>query len=102
MSNQIQNPNVKMFSKTISYLSVNTQVVRFTVQGSGFFSLTASQAASSSGGVAFFILLDIVDEPMNGSSYAQCATPQYLKTVQFSSVNLDAHVKSPFYMDLGI
>jgi hypothetical protein len=41
------------------------------------------------GGVAFFILLDIVDEPMNGSSYAQCATPQYLKTVQFSSVNLE-------------
>ena len=40
-------------------------------------------------GVAFFILLDIVDEPMNGSSYAQCATPQYLKTVQFSSVNLE-------------
>jgi hypothetical protein len=37
MSNQIQNPNVKMFSKTISYLSVNTQVVRFTVQGSGLF-----------------------------------------------------------------
>jgi len=34
MSTQIQNPNVKMFSKTISYLSVNTQVVRFTVQGS--------------------------------------------------------------------
>jgi hypothetical protein len=53
------------------------------------FRLTASQAASSSGGVAFFILFDIVDEPMNGSSYAQCATPQYLKTVQFSSVNLE-------------
>jgi len=62
------------------------------------FSLTALQAASSSGGVAFFILLDIVDEPMNGSSYAQCATPpclpwghrqEYLKTVQFSSVNLE-------------
>ena len=35
MSNQIQNPNVKIFSKTISYLSVNTQVVWFTVQGSG-------------------------------------------------------------------
>ena len=47
-------------------------------------------------------MLDIVDEPMNGSSYAQCATPRYVKTVQFSSVNLDAHVKSPFYMDLGI
>jgi len=31
MSNQIQNTNAKMFSKTISYLSVNTQVVRFTV-----------------------------------------------------------------------
>jgi len=58
MSNQIQNPNVKMFSKTISYLSVNIQVVRFTVQGSGLF--------------------------------------------QFSSVNLDAHAKNPFYMDLGI
>jgi hypothetical protein len=27
---------------------------------------------------------------MNGSNYAQCANPQYLKTVQFSSVNLDA------------
>ena len=27
---------------------------------------------------------------------------EYLKTVQFSSVNLDAHVKSPFHMDLGI
>jgi hypothetical protein len=38
------------------------------------FSLTASQAASSSGGVAFFILLDIVDKPMNGSSYAQYTT----------------------------
>jgi len=47
------------------------------------FSLTALQAASSSGGVAFFILLDIVDEPMNVSSYKQCATPQYIKTVQF-------------------
>jgi len=34
-------------------------------------------------------LLDIVDKPMNGSSYAQCAIPQYLKTVQFSSVNLE-------------
>ena len=53
------------------------------------FSVTAPQAASSSGGVAFFILLDIVDEPMNGSSYAQCATPQYLKTGQFSSVSLE-------------
>jgi hypothetical protein len=41
------------------------------------------------GGVAFFILLDIVDEPMNGGSYAQCTTLQYLKTVQFSSVNLE-------------
>jgi len=41
------------------------------------------------GGVEFFILLDIVDEPMNGSSYAQCATHQYRKTVQFSSVNLE-------------
>jgi len=39
---------------------------------------------------AFLILLDIVDEPMNGSSYAQCATPQYLKTVQFSSVNRES------------
>jgi len=60
---------------------------RFNVQGfplKAGFSLTASQAASSSGGVAFFILLDIVDEPMNGSSYAQCATPRYLKTVQLT------------------
>ena len=24
---------------------------------------------------------------LNGSIYAQCATPRYLKTVQFSSVN---------------
>jgi len=47
------------------------------------------QGCLACGGVAFFILLDIVDEPMNGSSYAQCATPQYLKTVQFSSVNLE-------------
>jgi hypothetical protein len=31
---------------------------------------------------------------MNGSSYAQCATPRYLKTVQFSSVNLDGFAKS--------
>jgi len=38
---------------------------------------------------------------MNGSSYAQCATPQYLKTVQFSSFNLDELVKSrktPFFV----
>ncbi len=55
-----------------------TQVVRFTVQG-----------CFACGGVAFFILLDIVDEPMNDSSYAQCATPQYLKIVLFSSVNLE-------------
>jgi hypothetical protein len=41
------------------------------------------------GGVEFFILLDIVDEPMNGSSYAQFATPQNPITVQFSSVNLE-------------
>ena len=71
---------------------VTIQVVTFTVQGfplKAGFSLTALQAASSSGGVAFFILLDIVDEPMNGSSYAQCATPRYLKTVQFASVNLE-------------
>ena len=47
------------------------------------FRLTASQAASSSGGVVCFILLDIVDVPMNGSSYSESATPQYLKTVQF-------------------
>jgi hypothetical protein len=46
-------------------------------------------AIEACGRVAFFILLDIVDEPMNGSSYMQCATPQYLKTVQFSSVNLE-------------
>jgi hypothetical protein len=26
---------------------------------------------------------------MNGSSYMQSATPQYLKTVQISSVNLE-------------
>jgi len=41
MSNQIQNPNVKMFSKTIGYLSVNIQVVRFTVQGSGLFQFSS-------------------------------------------------------------
>jgi len=41
MSNQIQNPNVKMFPKTISYLSVNIQVVRFTVQGSGLFQFSS-------------------------------------------------------------
>ncbi len=38
---------------------------------------------------------------MNGSSYAQCATPRYLKTEQFSSVNLDELVKSrktPFFV----
>jgi len=34
-------------------------------------------------------LIDIVDESMNGSSYAQCATPQNLKTGQFTSVNLE-------------
>jgi hypothetical protein len=66
------------------------------------FRLTASQAASSSGRVAFFILLDIVDEPMNGSSYAQCSTPRYLKTVQFSSVNLDGFVKSQNLQDSPI
>jgi hypothetical protein len=99
MSNQIQNPNAKMFSKTISYLSFSVtgcQVHSFLLKAG--FSLTAPQAASSSGGVALFILLDIVDEPMNGSSYAQCATPpclpcrhrqEYLKTVQFLSVNLE-------------
>ena len=48
---------------------------------------TRVQGCFACGGVAFFILLDIIDEPMNGSSYAQYATPQYLKTVQFSSVN---------------
>jgi hypothetical protein len=38
---------------------------------------------------------------MNGSSDAQCATPQYLKAVHFSSVNLDELVKSrktPFFV----
>jgi hypothetical protein len=38
---------------------------------------------------------------LNGSIYAQCATPRYLKTVQFSSVNLDGPVKSrktPFFV----
>jgi hypothetical protein len=50
---------------------------------------TRVQGYFACGGVAFLILLDIVDDPMNGSSYAQCATPQYLKTVQFSSVNLE-------------
>ena len=62
-------------------LLVNIQVLgsRFWVHGSGF----------TVGRFALFILLDIVDEPMNGSSYAQCATPRYLKTVQFSSVNLE-------------
>jgi hypothetical protein len=33
------------------------------------------------------MFFEIGDEPMNGSSYAQCATPQYLKPVQFLSVN---------------
>jgi hypothetical protein len=41
MSNQIQNPNVKIFSKTISYLSVNTQVVWFTGQGLGLFQFSS-------------------------------------------------------------
>jgi hypothetical protein len=90
MSNQIQNPNVKMISETISYLSFSVtgcQVHSFLLKAG--FSLTAPQAAFSSGGGVFFILLDIVDEPMNGSSYAQCATLRYLKIVQFSSVNLE-------------
>ena len=41
------------------------------------------------GKVAFFILLDIVDEPMNGRSFPKFAPPRYLKTVQFLSVNLE-------------
>jgi hypothetical protein len=78
--------------------SLTTQVHSFPLKAGlkAGIRLTAShrkrylrQAASSSGGVAFFILLDIVGEPMNGSSYAQCATLRYLKTVQFSSVNLE-------------
>jgi hypothetical protein len=32
---------------------------------------------------------------MNGSSYAQCATPQYLKPVQFSSVNREHLNREP-------
>ena len=47
------------------------------------------QGCLACGWVTFFILLDIVDEPMNGSSYAQCVTPLYLKNMQFSSVNLE-------------
>jgi len=76
-------------TKHTKRIFVTTQVHSFPLKAGlkAGFSLTASQAASSSGGVAFFILLDIGNEPMNGGSYAQCATPQYLKTVQFSSVN---------------
>jgi hypothetical protein len=39
------------------------------------------------GEVSFFLLFDIVDEPMNSSHYAQWATTRCPKTVQFSSVN---------------
>ncbi len=41
------------------------------------------------GRFALFIFLEIGGEPMNGSSYAQFTTPQYLKPVQFLSVNLE-------------
>ncbi len=60
------------------YCIINIKSVT-QVLGSGF----------TVGRFALFIFLDIVDEPMNGSSYAQCATPQYLKTVQFSSLTLN-------------
>ena len=54
-------------------------VFRFWVHGSGF----------TVGRFALFIFLEIGDESTNSSSYAESATPQYLKTVQFSSVNLE-------------
>ena len=62
----------------IASAKVTTQVVRFTVQG--FFAC---------GRVAFFILLDIVDEPMNGSSYAQCATLNISKPCSFNQLTLN-------------
>ncbi len=74
MSNQIENPNVKMFSKTISYLSVNTQVVWFTVQGSA--SPLATEAAS---------LIEKVTLSLRSHIRG---------LFQFSSVNLDGFVKS--------
>jgi len=64
MSTQIQNLNVKIFSKTISYLPISVtccQVHGFPLKAG--VSLTALQAASSSGGDVFFILLGIVDLP---------------------------------------
>jgi len=63
--------------------TLTTQVVRFTFQG---FPLKAGFSPRRG---RIFHIASIVDEPMNGNSYAQCATPQYLKTVQFSSVNLE-------------
>ena len=63
------------------WIFVTIQVVRFTV--------SRWKQDFACDGVAFFILFYIVDEPMNGSSYTQYATPQYVKTVQFSSVNLE-------------
>ena len=78
----------------------------FQVHSSGSAPLLAAKAASfltkvtlscefkyegcfACGRVAFFILLEIVDEPMNGRSCSKCAAPRYLRTVQFSSVNLE-------------
>ncbi len=76
-----KNPHIVVsFLTFVCFCVVITQVVRFTVQGSGLFRLRQ---------VTLFILLEIVDEPMNGSSYAQYATPEYLKTIQLSSVNLE-------------
>jgi hypothetical protein len=37
---------------------------------------------------------------MNGSSYAQCATPQYLKTVQFSSASVHPETTN-FWMEVS-
>ena len=49
--------------------------------------ITYSGSGFTVGRFALFIFLEIGDESTNISSYAQCATSRYLKTVHFSSVN---------------
>ncbi len=104
---------------TLCILFVTTQVVRFTVHGSGlatlrspYFFLDSWPARSC---LNFHLFLQLYSkhpnnlffpyisglawqagEPINSSGYAQYVTPQYPKTVRFSSVNLEPWTLQPW------
>jgi hypothetical protein len=91
-SNQIQNPNVKIFSKTIHYLpfshcTSSPLYATFKLMSAQLILTThtfrsTGQRCFACGRVTIFVLFDTIDKSMNGISDEKYTTPQYFKTVQ--------------------